>query len=373
MRKPDFPDVLQHFELSGHFESADPYGSGHINDTWLIRFVHSDARKRYVLQRINDYVFGNPIQVVENIDRICGHIGERAESDLSAHLPGQPDFSPVPARNGDSCWQATGGDVWRLWPFVYGARTVNSVESTDQAREAAAAFGWFQRLVEGLPEPPLHETIPGFHDTLSRLDQFRQALENDVENRAGSCGQEIEFALASESHITRFSSLVTSGALPVRVAHNDAKINNVMLDEKTEKAFCVIDLDTVMPGLALFDFGDMIRTMTVPTDEDAIDPEAITIDMELYAAITEGYLGAVGEMLSPTEIEHLPSAGRIITIETGLRFLTDYLEGDRYFRTSRTDQNLDRCRSQFALVRSINAQMDALQSLTAEVARHIGC
>ena len=366
MSGPDFPDILQHFELSGHFVSAEAYGSGHINDTWLIRFAHSDRRKRYVLQRINGYVFSNPVHVSENIDRVCRHI---SESEPSAHLPGQKDFVPIRTRGTNSYWQEPGGDAWRLWPFIYGARTVNAVESPDQAREAAAAFGWFQRLVEDLPGPPLHETIRGFHDTMWRLEQFRRALDQDSQNRAGSCGPEIEFALAAELHINRFSQLVSAGDLPVRVAHNDAKINNVMLEEKTDKAICVIDLDTVMPGLVHFDFGDMIRTMTVSAAEDTVDLGSVAVDMRLYAAITEGYLGATGKMLSETEIENLPDAGRIITIETGLRFLTDYLQGDRYFRTSRPAQNLDRCRTQFALARSIDSQMDDMRALTDRLAR----
>ncbi len=366
MSEHDFPDILQHFELAGHFDSAAVYGSGHINDTWLIRFAHSDRRKRYVLQRINGYVFSNPVHVAENIDRVCRHFGE---SDASAHLPGQKDFVPIRTRGGDAYWRAPGGDVWRLWPFVYGARTVNAVESPAQAREAAAAFGWFQRLIDDLPGPPLHETIPGFHDTMSRLEQFRRALDQDAQDRAGSCGPEIEYALATEAHITDFSKLIAAGDLPMRIAHNDAKINNVMLDEQTDKAVCVIDLDTVMPGLAHFDFGDMLRTMTVSAAEDTVDLESVAVDMGLYAAITEGYLGATGDMLSATEIEHLPDAGRIITLETGLRFLTDYLEGDRYFRTSRPAQNLDRCRTQFALARSIDRQMDDMRALTDRTAR----
>ena len=368
MSEPEFADILQHFQLSGHFDSAERYGSGHINDTWLIRFAHSDRRKRYILQRINDYVFDDPVAVSENIDRVCRHMAEIAENSLEPTLCKQRYFVPLPSRTGESYWKDPGGRVWRLWPFIYGTGTVDSVSSPAQAREAAAAFGWFQRLVVDLPGPPLHETIPGFHDTAARFEQFRTALDNDAEGRARDCGPEIEFALQNESGIREFANLVNAGTLPIRIAHNDAKINNVMLDDETGKAVCVIDLDTVMPGLVHYDFGDMVRTMTATAAEDETDLAAMQMDIGLYETLLDGYLGAVGDLLSQTEIERLPDAGWIITVETGLRFLTDYLQGDRYFRTSRPEHNLDRCRTQFALARSIDGQMAEMRALTETLA-----
>lgn len=368
---PDFREILQHFDLSGHVDSVAAHGGGHINDTWLIRFVHHDARKRYVLQRINRHVFPDPLAVMDNVDRVCRHVQVLAGAGHARALPGQRAFTLIRTRQGTPCWQDPDGEVWRLWPFVYGARTADAVASPAQAREAARAFGHFQSLLRDLPGPPLHEVIPGFHDTLARFAQFQRALDDDDSGRAAHCGPEIEFAYACEAFIRQFAELAASGALPVRIAHNDAKINNVMLDDEHGKAVCVIDLDTVMPGLALFDFGDMVRTMTTTAAEDETESDTVDMDMTLYKALADGYLGAVPDFLSSAEIEAMPDAGRIITLETGLRFLTDYLHGDRYFRTARPDHNLDRCRTQFALARSIERQTDEMRAVTDAAARRL--
>ena len=226
----------------------------------------------------------------------------------------------------------------------------------------------FQALLQTLPGPPLKETISGFHDTVARFARFRSALAADTHDRSAGCPPEIELALAHESFVKSFCSLVDDGTLPQRVAHNDAKINNVMLSDETGEAVCVIDLDTVMPGLALFDFGDMVRTMTTSAREDQAEVGEIALRMDYYEAIAKGYLDSAGHFLSAVEITHMPAAGKLLTIETGLRFLTDYLEGDHYFRTTRPQQNLDRCRTQFALARSIDEQFDAMQALTEKLA-----
>ena len=365
---PDFPGILQRFELTGHFDGAEPLGSGHINDTWLIRISHFDSRKRYVLQRINDTVFRDPLAVMENIDRVTRHIQALPLARFSGQIPGQQTFAPIRTRSGDPYSQDDAGRTWRLWPYVYGASTINNVQSAAQAREAAKAFGVFQCLLQDLPGPPLKETIPGFHDTVARFVQFRAALDVDRHDRARHCQAEIEAALSYEPFVTSFCSLANADVLPVRIAHNDTKINNVMLSDETGEAVCVIDLDTVMPGLALFDLGDMVRTMTVSAREDQADCNDVVMRMDYYEAVTAGYLDAAGAFLSQDEIHNLPDAGKIITLENGLRFLTDHLDGDQYFRTTRENQNLDRCRIQFALVRSIDEQLDTMRSITAKLA-----
>jgi len=240
--------------------------------------------------------------------------------------------------------------------------------SPSQAREAARAFGVFQCLLQDLPGPSLKETITEFHDTVARLAQFRQAFASDRCDRARNCGPEIEFALECEEFVLSFCALANSGTLPMRVAHNDAKMDNVLLNEETGEAVCVVDFDTVMPGLALFDFGDMVRTMTVAVAEDHVQADEVQLQLEMYTAVAEGFLESTASFLSDDEIQNLPDAGKIITFETGLRFLTDHLSGDEYFRTTRENQNLDRCRAQFALVRSIDEQLDALRSITAKLA-----
>lgn len=365
---PDFPDILQHFELTGHFESAEPFGNGHINDTFLVRINHFDARKRYVLQRINSDVFLDPAGVMENIDRVTRHIRELPPARFAARLSKQASFVPIAARSGEPWWQDPSGSFWRLWPFIYGARTVSVPASRSQAREAARAFGTLQCLLQELPRPPLRETIAGFHDTVARLAQFRQALGADRFDRARNCQPEIEFALGCEEFVQAFCELANSGTLPMRVAHNDAKMDNVLLSEETGEAVCIVDFDTVMPGLAHYDFGDMVRTMTIAVAEDHVQADEVHLQIEMYTAVAEGFLEATGSFLTDDEVQNLPDAGKIITYETGLRFLTDHLAGDEYFRTSRENQNLDRCRAQFALVRSIDEQLDTMRSITTRLA-----
>jgi len=367
--EPNFPDILQHFELTGHFDGAEPHGSGHINDTWLVRINHFDARKRYILQRINRSVFAAPLTVMANVDRVTRHIRTLPQGEFDEQLKDQPAFVPIPTRDGTPCWQDNDGETWRLWPFIYGASTVNNPGSARQAHHAARAFGRFQTLLQDLPGPPLEETIPGFHDAVGRYAQFRSALESDSHERAVHCQPEIEAALRHEPFMQSFCSLIDDGTLPQRIAHNDAKINNVLLSDKTGEAVCVIDLDTVMPGLALFDFGDMVRTMTTAAAEDQGDSQDITMRMDYYEAIAAGYLDTAGHFLSPDEIAHMPDAGKLLTVETGLRFLTDYLDGDQYFRTSREGQNLDRCRTQFALADSIDSHMGSMRKIAEKLVR----
>jgi len=369
---PDFPEILQHFELTGHFAGAERFGSGHINDTWLVRIAHADCRRRYVLQRLNDTVFADPLAVMENIDRLTAHIGSLPGARTDGRLAGQPGLRPLRTRDDRACWQSDAGQVWRLWPFVYGARTVDAAGTPGEAREAARAFGIFQHLVADLPGPPLNETIAGFHDTPQRFLQLCRAIDEDPCDRVRHCEAEIEFAMRQEEFIRSFFDLARSGTMTERIVHNDAKINNVLLDERTGGAVCVVDLDTVMPGYTLFDLGDMIRTMTTLAAEDETDAGGVTMQMDFYEAVVSGYLSVADGLLSPAETDSVPDAGRLITLETGLRFLADHLSGDTYFRTTRENQNLDRCRTQFALVRSIDRQVDTMRAVTREIAGRLG-
>ena len=239
------------------------------------------------------------------------------------------------------------------------------------AREAAAEFGRFQDLLRDLPGPRLNETIPDFHNTQARYVQFHEALASDLHDRASRCRREIDWALAREELAGSLVDLQAAGAIPERITHNDTKISNVMFDSDSGKAVCVIDLDTVMPGLALNDFGDLVRTATTPAAEDETDLSRITMNTDCYAALVDGYLGTAGTWLNEVEVGNLALAGKIITIETGLRFLTDYLSGDTYFRAHRPDHNLDRCRAQFALAASIDEQLGEMQRLTAAIYRRM--
>jgi Ser/Thr protein kinase RdoA (MazF antagonist) len=247
-----------------------------------------------------------------------------------------------------------------VYVFIEEARTYDRIESAEQAREAAKAFGRFQGMLADLPGPGLTETIPDFHHTRARFDAFVRALDSDSENRAKDIRPEIEFAMAREPMVDVLLDRIASGELTERITHNDTKLNNVMIDDKTGEGICVIDLDTVMPGLVLYDFGDMVRTSTSPALEDEKDLSRVVMQMHMFEALTRGYLETAGSFLTPLEIELLPFSGKLITLEIGLRFLTDYLSGDIYFKTHRDGHNLDRCRTQFKLVQSIEEQEDLM-------------
>ncbi len=367
MRKKPITDIrgiAAQFGLGGRFISADRYGGGHINDTFVVNVEKDDGDARFILQRINQHVFDDPVSLMENVWRITEHL--KRKSDESRNC-----LSLVPTNEGEHCYQDDDGGYWRAYPFIEGACTYDEVESTSQAREAAAMFGRFQKKVCDLPGPRLHETIPGFHNTPARYRQFHAARTVDAHDRAKHCIPEIEWALAHEQVAGSLHALQEAGEIPERITHNDTKLNNVMFDEQSGKAICVIDLDTVMPGLALYDFGDLVRSATMTAAEDETDLSKVSMRMDYYEALVEGYLSTAMSFLTDAEIENLALSGQVITIETGLRFLTDYLSGDEYFRIHRPDQNLDRCRTQFALAASIDEQLDEMQRVVGSVASRI--
>ncbi|MDF9826504.1 ElaB/YqjD/DUF883 family membrane-anchored ribosome-binding protein [Ereboglobus sp. PH5-10] len=362
----DLADVAGQFMLHGQFLGAQPYGSGHINDTFVARFDQSGAPVRYIFQKINQNIFKDVAALMDNIERVTSHASRRAKekgTDASRRA-----LTLVPTRDGRSHLNAAGGHAWRCYLFIENARTYDIVETPSHAREAARAFGTFQGLLNDLPGGRLRETIPDFHNTRKRFENFQRALADDAHNRAANARDEIDFALKSESMVDVLLNLQKSGAIPERITHNDTKINNVMLDDATHEGICVIDLDTVMPGLALYDFGDMVRSATNSGAEDERDLSKISMRMPFYEGLVSGYLSAAGSFLNEAERAHLAFSGKLITFEIGLRFLTDYLEGDVYFKTKRPGHNLDRCRTQFALARSIDSQQSAMETITTRIA-----
>jgi len=368
MRKNPITDVrgaAGQFELGGRFVSADRYDRGHINDTFVISVAKDDGDARFILQRINQHVFRNPESLMENIRRVTEHL--ESKSDDARHC-----LTLVSSNDGAPFHKDDDGGYWRAYPFIESAISYDEVKSKNQAREAAAIFGRFQSLLGDLPAPRLHETIPDFHNTPARFRQFREILERDAHDRARHCGAEIDCALAYEEAAGALTALQDAGDIPERVAHNDTKLNNVMFDEHSGRAICVIDLDTVMPGSVLYDFGDLVRSATISAAEDETDLSKVRMRMDYYEALVEGYLSTAMDFLTEAEVGNLSMAGKIITIEVGLRFLTDYLSGDEYFRIHRADQNLDRCRAQFALAASIDGQFDEMQQAVARVAYRSG-
>ncbi len=265
----------------------------------------------------------------------------------------------IPTRSGNACHVDEDGDYWRAYHYIPGARTYDAVVITEQAFQAARAFGRFQDLLAGLPPPRLHDTIPDFHNTPKRFEALLAAISADTAGRAVLAKPEIEFALLHQPIV----SILRDAKLPERVTHNDTKFNNVMLDDTTGEGICVVDLDTVMPGLAPYDFGDMVRTTTSPAEEDEQDLSKVTMQFPMFEALVRGYLMSAGGFLTNDERKLLAFSGKLITFEVGIRFLTDYLSGDTYFKIHREGHNLDRCRTQFKLVQSIEQQEDRMEQL----------
>ena len=360
----DLRQVSGQFDIPGEYLGGGPYGTGHINDTYAVRFEQGGRDVRYILQRVNDGVFKDVPRLMDNIRRVVEHVRAKLTA-TGGHDPDRETLTIIPTRDGSAYYLSPEEDYWRAYLFIEGAQTYDYVESAAQAGEAARAFGRFQLHLTDLPSPRLHDTIPAFHHTPQRFAALEEAIEGDVANRAAPARKEIEFALARKPMTSTLIDLLEAGLLPERVTHNDTKINNVMLDDETGEGVCVIDLDTVMPGLVLYDFGDQVRTTTCTAAEDERDLSRIRFRTDLFEALVEGYLDSAGDFLVPTEVDQLAFSGRLITFEIGIRFLTDFLAGDVYFKTHRPEHNLDRTRTQFALVQ-------AMEDLTEEMEAVVG-
>lgn len=363
----DLSAVAGSFALHGSYLDAVPYGSGHINDTFAAAFSLSGTRVRYIFQRINHRIFTNPEGLMENIQRVTTAARRKLSERAGIVDVTRRALQVIPAWNGKAYHRDEQGFYWRCYPFIEGARTYDIVQSPRQAYEAARAFGEFQLLTAGLEGPRLHETIPAFHHTRARFETLRAAVTADSRGRLREVEPEWRFIQERESMVDVLLDLAACGELPERVTHNDTKLNNVMIDDATGEGICVIDLDTVMPGLALYDFGDMVRTATSPVAEDEKDVSLVSMQMPMFEALARGYLSRAGDFLTPMEREYLSFSGKLIALEIGIRFLTDYLSGDVYFKIKRPEHNLDRTRTQLALVRSIEEQEGAMNRLIASI------
>ena len=352
--KHDIKAIGSHFNVFGDFVSAAPYGSGHINDTYAAVYDQGGREVRYIFQRINHLVFKQPVQVMENIDRVLQH--QHTKYADNPHATRRAMTLITTLKDELPYFQDEEGNYWRIYVMIEDAMTYDILESKDQAFQAAKAFADFQKMLTDIPGGRLHETIPGFHNTPKRFAALIEALNADVANRAKLAKPEIDFMLKQKDMVSVLLDLQAEGKIPERITHNDTKLNNVMIDDVTGEGVCVIDLDTVMPGLALYDFGDMVRTGTSPVAEDEQDISKVSMQMDMFEALAGGYLSSAAGFLNETEIEYLPFSGKLITIEIGIRFLTDFLAGDVYFKTHRDNHNIERCRTQIALFKSIEQQ-----------------
>ncbi len=357
-------EAIKGFAIFGDFVDVKPYGTGHINDTFLATFDQAGTPVRYTLQHINTNIFKDPVGLMDNVKRVTEH-SRRRLAETHAAEPSRRALKLVPSVTGGVFHVDADGQAWRCYLFVEKCHTLDVVDSPASAFEAARAFARFQALLADLPGGRLNETIPDFHNTPKRYAAFHAALEADKLGRAKDVRREIDFALAQEDNAGKCMRLLQSGEMPERATHNDTKINNVLLDSDTHKAICVIDLDTVMPGSSLYDYGDSIRFGAATAAEDERDLSRVSMSLTRFAAFTRGFLGACPG-LTPRERETLPLGAYTMTLEVGMRFLTDYLNGDKYFSIDYPEHNKIRCRTQFKLISDMEAHWDDMRRIVEE-------
>ncbi len=355
-------EVLAAFDFGAPVVGALRYGQGHINDTFVVHIQPEDAScRRFILQRMSAAAFKRPDQLMENIMGVTEYLGREIESRGGGQE--REALRVIRPRNGEPYYTDSANGAWRVYPFVEDTICYQTAETPALFAASGRAFGHFQRLLQGYPAQTLHETIPHFHDTEDRLAKLKAALAADKLGRAAECRPELDFVLAREADCSVALQALRDGVLPLRVTHNDTKLNNVLMDRDSGEGLCIIDLDTVMPGLSINDFGDSIRFGANHSAEDEKDLSKVNLDVSLFEAYTQAFLEGAGGTLTAAEIDYLPWGAKLMTFECGIRFLTDYLEGDVYFHTTRDGQNLDRCRTQFKLVSDMEAHWDELAEI----------
>lgn len=357
-------DCIRQFAVEGEVKSVQEYGSGHINSTSLVETEYLGKPRRYIFQRINTQIFHNVDQLMENITGVTNYL--RKELMKQGKDASRQTLQVIPTLDGGSYFRDGDGSCYRMYDFIEDAYCLDAVQNAADFYQSGLAFGNFQFLLAGYPAHTLHETIPDFHHTGKRYQTFCQVLAADVKGRAALAGPEIAFVQQRAKEMTALTRLQEAGELPLRVTHNDTKLNNIMIDKQTGEGLCVIDLDTVMPGLSLYDFGDAIRFGANTAAEDEQDLIKVSLDLDLYEQYVKGYLTGCQGSLTKREIELLPMGAKLMTLECGMRFLADYLEGDVYFKIHRPGHNLDRCRTQFALVADMEQKWEQMAELIGQ-------
>ena len=355
-------EIVPKFAIEGTLTEAVPYGSGHINDTVrLTCALENGGQKRYILQRMNDSIFKNPVELMENVMNVTSFLRKKIVE--RGGDPERETLNVIRTVDGDNFLKDEDGDFWRMYIFIENATSFDMVRTPEDFYNSAVSFGNFQLLLQDYPAATLHETIPNFHNTVSRFADFKKAVEEDVCGRAKEVQDEIRFVMEREADTHVICDALANGEIPLRVTHNDTKLNNIMIDNETGKGICVIDLDTVMPGSALYDYGDSIRFGASTGAEDEKNLELINCDMGLFEIYTKGYVEGCGGSLSEKEIRMLPMGAKLMTLECGMRFLADYLQGDVYFKIHRPEHNLDRARTQFKLVADMEKKWDEMAGI----------
>jgi len=358
--------IIDQFSIPAGEMEAGAYGNGHINDTLCVTVTSAEWKRRYILQRVNSYVFPKPVEVIENIEKVTEYL-----RGIIAEIGGDTEretLTLVPAYDGKRYVIGDDGELWRMYLFVEETKSVDLPDTPALFELSGRAFGKFQKQMGGFPAEVLHETIVDFHNTPARYRQLMEAVRRNDAGRLGEVGPELAFCMGYGQEVNTLLDALKAGEIPLRVTHNDTKLNNVLLDAQSGEGVCVIDLDTVMPGLAAYDFGDSIRFGANTAAEDERDLSKVQFSLEMYEAFVRGFLAEAGATLTQKEKELLPMGAKLMTLECGMRFLADHLNGDKYFRVHREGHNLDRARTQFELVRHMEENWDAMM----EIIRSIG-
>ena len=354
-------EAIDGFKLPGELKECIRYGSGHINDTYRLTYETPQGTKRYILQRMSKSIFKKPVELMENVSGVTAWLRKKIIE--NGGDPERETLTLVKSNDGLPYFVDSTGEYWRVYLFIEGATCYDAVKDDNDFYQSAVAFGHFQRLLADYPAETLHETIKDFHNTPDRLEKFKKAVAEDGCGRAASVQKEIDFILEREELTHALYDLQLDGRLPLRVTHNDTKLNNIMIDDETGKAICVIDLDTVMPGLTANDFGDSIRFGASTALEDEQDLSKVSCDLHLFDVYARGFIEGCGGALTDLEIDMLPMGAILMTYENGIRFLTDHLEGDHYFHIHREGHNLDRCRTQLTLVKDMEEKLPQMNEI----------
>ena len=363
---PIFNTIIKDFNLKGSLVSISSLSSGNINDTYLAATLMDDAIRQYIVQRINHNVFPHPEKVANNVSKVTDHIEKKLREENVSDI--RRRVLRYYRKNDGSFYHRTDdGHYWRVLSCVYNAKSVDSAD-IPYLRATGLAFGEFQRRLLDFPAETLFETIPDFHNTKKRYEDLKQAAEYDMRSRLDSVREEYEYLLSMEKEACLLCDMYEKGELTKRVVHNDTKCNNVMFDSITGEHLAVIDLDTVMPGLVAYDFGDAVRFAANPAGEDCDDPSEVYLDLDYYSAFAEGFVQETKSSLPKREIETLPDGVLAITLELASRFLADYLNGDVYFKCKKPNHNLIRTRAQIALAKDIFSKMPELRSRLDSIA-----
>lgn len=359
-------EIFENFNFKGNLVDYKVFGSGHINTTYLVTYDNDGKISKYVVQKINENVFKDIDSLMDNVFAVTSFLKQKIAENNGT--PNRETLNFIKTVNGDKYFKDTDGDCYRAYCYVDKSKSYDSVDSPEIFGKSGIAFGRFQKYLDDFDAETLTQTIPNFHNTIWRFEnEFLPAVNADKCNRAKDCQSEIDFVKERKNDCSKFVDLINSGKLPLRVTHNDTKLNNVLFDEDTDEAICVIDLDTVMPGLALYDFGDSIRFGANTCNEDEADVDKVKINLDYFSAYAKGFLSEAGESLNQCEIDNLAFSAKLMTLECGMRFLTDYLNGDVYFKTDYENHNLVRAKNQFALVADMESKMSEMEDIIKNI------